>query len=285
VLSEVRAVDAAYFSTFPVPRPTIERRPVRTSATDLPGFTGARVFVRLFAMREQDPAAANAPDLTTFFHQPPADRESLGVWRIPVPAGAESGRDGSFVRVRLDDVESPDGLPPGRWTMTIVQINDWGEVAGPLRGTIVLDSAGPSLSVETPFMSPVWPFATTIRGRSEPGIEIRGGNSGPVIADRRGRFEVTAALVPWPQTLELVAIDELGNSTTARYSLVGGLDYRLLPWPAIAAVILLVVTFWSTGRGQRPKREVEVYLDTDPQPEIEELTPSRQMPRLRSWRP
>ena len=290
VLSEARAADAAYFSNFPVPRPTIDRRPVRTTQTDLPGFTGNRVFARLYAMREQDPAAPNAPNLDTFFRQPASARELISVGRIPVAAGAESGRDGSFIRLPLDEAKSPDGLPPERWTLTIVQINDWGEVAGPLRSTIVLDASGPTLTVETPFIGPVWPFETTIRGRSEPGVEIRGGNGGPVTSDRRGRFEVTAALLPWPQTVELVAVDNLGNSTTARYSFVGGLDYRLLPWPAILAVILLAVTFWSTGRGTRPAPEVEVYLDAEPKPEIEELTPgrpqaSRQQPRFRTWRP
>lgn len=284
VLSEVRAGDAAYFSNFPVPRPTIDRRPVRTRQMDLPGFTGSRVFARLYAMREQD-TAANAPDLDTFFRQPASERELISVGRIPVAAGAESGRDGSFIRMSLDEAASPDGLPPERWTLTIVQVNDWGEVAGPLRGTIVLDAAGPTLSVETPFVSPVWPFEATIRGRSEPGVEIRGGRAGPVTADRRGGFEVTAALLPWPQTVELVAVDDLGNTTTERYSFIGGVDYRLLPWPAILAAIVLAVTFWSTGRAQRPAREVEVYLDAEPKPEIEELTPNHQLSRYRTWRP
>ena len=285
VLSEVRAADAVYFDRFPVPRPTIERGPVRTTGTDLPGFTGARVFARLIAIRPQDPLPIASPTVDEFFEGQALSRELTGVARIAVPAGAESGRDGSFVRLPLHEAESPDGLPPTRWTLTIVQINDWGELAGPIRQTIELDATGPSLAIEEPFLSAPWPFSQTIRGRTEPGVQIRGGTTGSVTADRRGRFEIVTQLAPWPQTLELVAIDEGGNTTTNRYSLVGGLDYRALPWPAILVGLLLAAAFVSTGRGSAAHREIEVYADPEPQSEIEELTPARPWRRARTLRP
>lgn len=277
-LSEVRAADAAYFNVFPVPRPTIERAPVRSQATDFPGFTGARVFLRVTAARSDDPPPAETPTLAAFLADPPSREELISVGRVPVPTGAESGRDGSFVRVSLADVIAPDGGPGRRWTVTIVQVNDWGEVAGPVRGTIIRDSTGPSLTVDAPFLSAPWPLDATIHGRSEPGIEVRGGSGGPVVADRRGRFELRTQLAPWPQTVELTAIDQSGNTTTSQFSLVGGVDYRDFPWAAIVAVALLLGAVLSAGRGTHAVRDPESIGDSDPRPEIEEL-PAGEWPR------
>ena len=249
VLSEVRAADAVYFGDFPVPRPTVERGPVQAQETDLPGFTGVRVLVRATAIGPDAPPNREAPTLDHFLHDAVATRERIGVARIPVPAGAESGRDGSFVRLPLGDVELPDGLPPSRWIVTIAQINDWGEIAGPVRQTIELDADGPSLVIEIPFLSAPWPLEATIHGRSEPQISVLGGSAGTVATDRRGRFELRTQLAPWPQTLELTAVDETGNRTIRRFTVVGGVDYRSFPWAAILAVALLVGAILSTGRG------------------------------------
>jgi hypothetical protein len=279
-LSEVRAADAAYFNRFPTPRPTIERAPVRTQGTDFPGFTGARVLVRVTGALPGDPPPAEAPSLDAFLTDPPASGEHILVARIAVPAGAESGRDGSFVHVALADVELPDGGPAERWTVTIAQLNDWGEVAGPVRGTITLDSTGPSLAVETPFLSLPWPFEATVHGRSEPRVEIRGATAGPVESDRRGRFELRTQLAPWPQSIELTAVDESGNTTTKQFSLVGGVDYRAFPWAAIVAVVLLLGAILSAGRGSRAIREVETMPDSEPLPEIEELPTAGEWPRV-----
>jgi hypothetical protein len=277
-LSEVRAADAAYFDSFPVPRPTIERAPVRGPATDFPGFTGARVLVRATSQRPDDSVPPIAPALDDFLHEPPSAGELVAVERVPVPPGAESGRDGSFVHVSLADVRAPDGGSASSWVVTIAQINDWGEIAGPIRGTIVRDATGPTLTVEAPFLSAPWPLGATLNGRSEPGVEVRGGSGGPVVADRRGRFQVNAQLAPWPQTLELTAVDETGNVTVGRFSVVGGVDYRAFPWPAIIAITLLVGAALSAGRGSRSgPTPIEVIPDADPLPEIEEL-PTGELP-------
>jgi hypothetical protein len=279
VLSEVRAVDAAYFARFPVPRPTIERAPVRSNGTDFPGFTGARVFVRVVSARPDDPPPAAAPSLDEFLSAPPAGGELVTVVRVPVPEAAESGRDGSFVHLSLAGVVAPDGEPAQRWTVTIAQVNEWGEIAGPVRGTIVRDSTGPSLTLDAPFLSAPWPLEATIHGRSEPGVEIRGGTGGPVTADRRGRFELRTQLVPWPQTVELTAIDQSGNTTTSQFSLVGGVDYRAFPWAAIVAAALLLGAILSAGRGATVRRDLEVIEAGDPLPEIEELPTVRERTR------
>lgn len=270
-LSEVRAADAAYFTRFPVTRPTIERAPVRAPATDFPGFTGARVFVRVTAAHPTDPPPAEAPTLHAFLSAPPSSGELVTVVRVPVPAAAESGRDGSFVHVSLVGVPTADGEPAERWTVTIAQVNEWGEIAGPVRGTIVRDSSGPSLTLDVPFLSVPWPMEATVHGRSEPGVEVRGGNGGSVTADRRGRFELKTQLAPWPQTVELVAIDESGNTTTSQFSLLGGVDYRAFPWAAIVAAALLLGAILSAGRGTTVRREMEEIEEGDPLPEIEEL--------------
>jgi hypothetical protein len=279
VLSEVRAADAVYFSNFPVPRPTIERGPVQAQATDLPGFTGVRVVVRAVAIGPDAPPDRDAPTLDAFMRDPVAPREWVGVARIPVPPGAESGRDGSFLRLALGDLESPDGLAPSRWIVTIAQINDWGELSGPVRQTLELDADGPSLVVEIPFLSAPWPLEATIHGRSEPQVTIVGGSAGPVVADRRGRFELRTQLAPWPQALELTAVDETGNRTSKRFTMVGGVDYRSFPWAAILAVALLLGAILSAGRGTPKTGELETLPDAEPLPEIEELPTAREWPR------
>ncbi len=169
---------------------------------------------------------------------------------------------------------------------TIAQVNDWGEVAGPVRGTIVRDLSGPSLTLDAPFLSLPWPMAATVHGRSEPGVEVRGASGGPVNTDRRGRFELRTQLAPWPQTLELTAVDESGNVTVGRFSLVGGVDYRAFPWGAILAVTLLLGAVLSAGRGSRARAtEPDVYADIDPKPEIEELLPAGdRRPPDQDWR-
>ena len=59
-------------------------------------------------------------------------------------------------------------------------------------------------------------------------------------------------------------------------SVVGGLDFRLLPWPAIVATILLigaVVGALRTGSGPRKPRirEVAPIFEDESQAEIEDL--------------
>jgi hypothetical protein len=86
-------------------------------------------------------------------------------------------------------------------------------------------------------------------------------------------------LAPWPQTVELVAIDESGNITTREFSLVGGVDYRAFPWPAILAAVLLIGAVVSAGRGSRVVNDAPRLADSDPRPEIEELPSAGSWPR------
>jgi hypothetical protein len=89
-----------------------------------------------------------------------------------------------------------------------------------------------------------------------------------------GPFEVRTQLAPWPQTLEVTAVDQSGNTTTTRVSVMGGVDLRKLPWPEIAAVTIIAAVLVSSLRGGRHDPSVAVAMagaDGDHMPEIEEL--------------
>jgi hypothetical protein len=276
VLSELRAADVIYFTDYPVPRPTIDRIAMREQAIDAPGFTGVRVLVRSVAKRIRDRPPLVAPSTVEFLTGGVIPGQLNTMSRIAVPAGQESGRDGSFVRVALPDILTGEPDEVEGWVLTVTQLNDWGEIATPVIGDVTLDKTGPSLSVEVPPTSAVWPWSTQLRGRSEAGVTVHIGDGEPVEADRLGRFVVSTQLAPWPQDVDVTAVDAAGNATTTRVSVVGGLDFRLLPWPAIVATILLigaVIGALRTGSGPRKPRirEVIPIFEDESQAEIEDL--------------
>ncbi|MGZ9159604.1 MAG: hypothetical protein ACXW4T_00450 [Candidatus Limnocylindrales bacterium] len=300
VVSEVRVDDLAYFRDFPVPRASIDRTTSADATTTLPGFTGARFFVVASALADGEELGVEA-ERTQSAHRALAgaghgaldgtdgDRDASHVVRVPVPPGLESGRDGSFVRLSLADVTLADGTAAGRWGLRVVPINDWGEAGAPAVGVVSRDTKGPSVSVDVPFLSPIWPVPARLVGGTEPGstVEVEG-VAGPFELDRRGRFAIDTTLAPWPQTLRVSATDEEGNRTVSEISVIGGIDYRRLPWALLAALaLLLVVTIRSLGTG--PARAVvgavggarwsTAGVDDGPVPEIEELPPGAGLPR------
>jgi hypothetical protein len=123
---------------------------------------------------------------------------------------------------------------------------------------VVYDRSAPPLALdEAPFLSPPWPFEAMITGTSEPGAIVRLGDGTQVIADAAGAFEIGTQLAPWPQTFEAVAFDASGNrSAQASVSVMGGIDLRGLPWPAIAAVAILIAVLLSSLRGTRRVRSI-----------------------------
>jgi hypothetical protein len=71
----------------------------------------------------------------------------------------------------------------------------------------------------------------------------------------------------------VTAADLAGNKTTTELSVMGGVDARVLPWPAILVGLLLVGVALSSIRGVRGTRQLPVarsYGD-EVTPEIEEL--------------
>jgi hypothetical protein len=280
-LSEVGADDIAYFREYPSPSATIEATTARDGTTALPGFTGTRLFVSVTPLADEENGPDVAPSRLEGLTAAAGPNGIVTVVRVPVPPGNESGRDGSYATLSLADVRRPGATQTTRWALQVVPINDWGEVGFPVVGTITRDAVGPTLNLEEPFTSPVWPFLARLPGRAEPGSSVSVEGGGEVYVDERGRFTVATHLAPWPQTIRLTAIDATGNASIAEFSVVGGVDYRRFPWALIAALSLLAVvaarglatagrtrsggveaTMWSTGT-----------LDEGSTPEIEDLPP------------
>ena len=175
----------------------------------------------------------------------------------------------------LPDILTSADVPVEGWAVAMSQLNDWGEIAPPVAGTVTRDMTGPSLALETPFTSAPWPWEASLHGRSERGVMVSIGDGPPVETDRLGRFVIATQLAPWPQTVEVTAVDPSGNATTATVSVIGGVDYREFPWPAIVAAVLhhRRPHRRACGRG-RAAQSASSYpesFDDEPFPEIEDL--------------
>jgi hypothetical protein len=270
-----------YFLEFPVPRASIDPTAAADGGTELPGFTGARLFVSAIAIGDGAEPPAEVPDPLDALVRHGVRPSVESVVRVPVPPGLESGRDGSFAPFSLDAVRLPDGSPADRWQLTVVPINDWGEVGSTASGTIIRDLEGPRVSVEVPFVSPIWPIPARLSGAADPGSTVEVEGVGPIEPDRRGRFAFETPLAPWPQDLRVTATDRSGNRTVQAISVIGGLDYRRLPWAFLAALgILGVVAVRGLGAAGnlRALRVGEGAAwsaagDDETGPEIEDLPP------------
>jgi hypothetical protein len=281
VLAELRTDDAIYYRDFPSPRATIERIAATDTSTNVPGFTGVRF---LFAATAQAEGAPEANETVALPQALAAIRDPEAytiVGRVPVPPGVDAGRDGSAAEIGLQNATMPDGSPAHHWSVTVLPLNDWGEVGPAVAGTIRRDQTGPFVSVVAPFTSPIWPVPASLAGTAEPGSTVEVGGIGPIELDRRGRFSFETSLAPWPQTLRVTATDAAGNTTTSEVSVVGGVDYRAFPWPTILVIALLVAVVASGIIGSRRQRGVTRVVDLavraiddeGPGPEMEELPP------------
>ena len=264
-LAELRAADATYFQQFPVPSASLERTTSPEATINVPGFTGTRVFVRAIAgAADGSPIGEAHIDRTLTAAE--ADLEQRTVHRIDVPPGLDAGRDGASTEVGLADVPTPDGSRADRWSVTVVAINDWGEVGEPRRELVTRDSIGPTLAMDSPFLSAVWPLPAAIEGVSEPGVKVVVEGVGPVELDRRGNFTVRTPLAPWPQTLTATATDASGNVTTREVSVIGGIDYRRLPWGTIGAIALIAAVTVSGFIGSRRAAASDRSVPGGPRP-------------------
>jgi hypothetical protein len=249
-IGELRAQDLLYFPRFPDPTSTVDPSAGRDQPEAvIAGRAGERILARVEPI---DPATVSAvgdpPTLAEFLRTAPAGpsgREPV-LLRTPVRPGGLSGVDDVAHHVPL---EQPGAAPEGTaWRVTAVTINDWGEIAGPVQGGIVLDVVGPALVLEPPTISLPWPLTATLQGmtESQANIEIVGGGS--LEADRRGRFELRLSLAPWPQAVTIRATDAEGNRTTRTVSLMGGLDVRQLPWQGFVVAAALVAVLFAAMR-------------------------------------
>ena len=273
VLAELPAGDALYVSEVPAPGATIESVTAPDLSTTIAGSTGSRFVVTATALAEAAIEASTEVDLAGALGAlgaPLASTARAGVTRVPVPHGGQSGVDAGAVSVSLDEVTLIDGSPATRWIVTVVPIDDWGEVGDPVAGAVRRDLVGPALVIEAPFSSAVWPFTAEIAGSAETGAVIRLDGTAQSKLDPSGRFTVRTPLAPWPQTLRITATDASGNVTVRELSVVGGIDYRSFPWPLIAAITLLVVTAVFGLRGAAGSRS----MNPRPSIEIEDLPPA-----------
>lgn len=256
-LAELSTTDLAYFRRYPVPSPTVDRRVARDPITTVSTLSGVRLIVRIVAVHPEAPDPA-APVRRAVLDGATSPGEDVEMFRIGVPVGSASGIENSTIRVGLDGAIAPDGLIRPRWLVTILGLNDWGEMSEPVRQSVTTDVSGPSLAVDAQFLTAPWPFAAPLRGRTEPGVRVSIDGGPSVEAGRGGRFEFRRSLAPWPQTIEFTATDPVGNVTVRQVTFIGGLDYRQLPWEAILAVGILALVTISTLRAGRRRSLVNL---------------------------
>jgi hypothetical protein len=281
-LAELSADDLTYFADFPTPVPTVDRSIGRDPLqTIVAGQSGDRFFVRWRPIgADQVEAPIDDLALSSALRQAQApDQRALAI-RSPVRSGALSGVEDGPIAVPLGPSGGADD--ERAWRIDIVAVNDWGEIAGPVATNVALDVLGPGLVVDVPLVSAPWPFRAPITGRAEPGAMVTLGDAA-VEANRIGRFELRTSLAPWPQDLEVRAVDGEGNETVQRISVMGGLDVRRLPWQAGLAALVLAAIAWTAfrgaaarpGRGRGGGRAAGVGLsDEPPQATIEDLEPA-----------
>ena len=218
-----------------------------------------------------------------------AGRQAEPSTRIPLdPAAGEDRPAAPTAPSATAGEPGPDALGPG-WRVRVLAIDPLGEVAGPAARVVVVDARGPELTIEPPFVSAPWPLSATLEGSSEPGAAITlAGDPGrqPVLADPRGRFAVQVTLAPWPQEVLVRAEDGAGNERVVRVSIVGGLDYRQVPWHLLVIGLVFVGLAVSArratprrsgplpGPGERPstvRTAPDAWDGPDPLPAIEDL--------------
>jgi hypothetical protein len=204
-------------------------------------------------------------DLGEFLTTSPSDGYGSNEF-IPVPARSTAGADPAAATFSLPSMEefALPVSPAVSWMVTVVGLNALGEPSPMLDGRVELDLVGPSVTVEPPFLSLPWPLSGPIKGRTEPGARLRLAKGSFVEAARDGSFELDAALAPWPQDLTIEALDARGNRATVAVSVVGGVDYRRLPWQGLVIVGVLFgagITSFGVPLRRRSTRVASVPIE------------------------
>lgn len=275
-LGEVVVEDLADSS---VPTPVVDR----TAARGPTAVIGTRVGVRLITTAYPRGPDALAPAPGTFLgavrELTPASNGTSSIVRTSVPLGVASSTRRALEGLSLAGMTMTDGSPVERWAVFVVALDDSGDVAGPVATLVELDVVGPTIELVAPVTSPVWPQPARLSGTVEVGATVAVEGDATVEIGERGAFAIETPLAPWPQTLRIVATDQVGNETVLDVTVIGGFDYRILPWPAILAVVVLSAALVSGIVGSRRRRgEVDATPigpagAGDPVPELEDLPP------------
>jgi hypothetical protein len=282
-LEELDAGDIRYFGTYP--RPIVDIDP-NVSDRDAPGMIlggtgGDRVFIRLTPESPTDAAAPLAAppgsagdDAVTagrYLVTPPAPGYGRVAF-LPVSPARTAGANRGSVWVALPRPGEPAANVPAAksgdaplgepslaaaWRVEALGVNGFGEVSEISVGRVAVDRAGPSVSVDAPFLSAPWPFSAPIRGTTERGTRVRLDGGPFVDAASNGAFVLRAQLAPWPQDLVIDAIDDHGNISSQTLSVIGGVDYRRLPWQAVVITAVLLGAAITTWRGPAALRRDE----------------------------
>ncbi|MEO8228573.1 MAG: hypothetical protein ABI628_02295 [Chloroflexota bacterium] len=284
VLEELDAVDIGYFGTYPRPIVDIDPSVIDRAGPGmiLGGTGGDRVFVRLVP---EGPLDATRPLAATsgsggddavvagrYLVTPPAPGFERVAF-LPVTPARTAGANRGSVWVPLPQGGDPaasvstpgSGDPRGpatetlaaAWRVEALGLNGFGEVSEISLGRVAVDRAGPNVSVDAPFLSAPWPFSAPIRGTTERGSRVRIGGGPFVETASNGAFVLRAQLAPWPQDLVIEAIDDHGNVSSQALSVVGGVDYRRLPWQAVVITAVLLGAAITTWRGPAGLRRNE----------------------------
>lgn len=272
-------LDVADLADSVVPVPVVDRTAARGPAAVL----GTRVGMRLVATAFPRGPDAVEPTPGTLLgavrELGPASNGSSTFVRVAVPPGVASSAQGSVEELSLAGLTMTDGTPAERWAVFVVGLDDSGDVAGPVATLVTKDVVGPVVELVTPVTSPVWPQAARLVGTVEVGATVTVDGDATVAMGERGSFAIETPLAPWPQTLRVVATDAVGNATVLEVTVIGGFDYRILPWPAILAVAVLAAAMLSGIVGSRRRRDAVTVAPAgivgsgDPTPELEELPP------------
>src|SRR6185436_3077678 len=89
--------------------------------------------------------------------------------RLAVRPGVASGVEHGTVTVPLPVERWSGGGRAVSWSTTVIPFTDVGDVDAAYLVTVRRDVDPPRLAVPVPFLSPVWPVATALRGTTEPG--------------------------------------------------------------------------------------------------------------------
>ncbi|HSS35907.1 MAG TPA: hypothetical protein VLR93_06510, partial [Patescibacteria group bacterium] len=220
------------------------------AAVELTAHAGDRLFVRMVTA----PAEAGAPDPAPIAPEPTIDpvefllssAPAAGPQAVPLAAGS----------ARADQVSTEVPLTPGAvaWVVDAMSLDSLGRPSAVSHGRVELDTTGPTLSVATPFLTAPWPLPARIAGTAEPGARVRLGTGPFVGVAADGSFAVGPQLAPWPQDLEFEAIDRAGNPSWLTISVVGGIDYRQLPFQGLVVALVLVAAAATTWTGPMIRR-------------------------------
>jgi hypothetical protein len=280
-LAETRVAD---LTNDGAPGVTLDRDAAVGPAVTMGAASGTRLLVTAAALATDAAEPPADPDLRTALtgvREAPSPQSATltATLRLQVRPGTPSGSAEETASLDLAGLTLLYGDRTERWAVTIVTLDDRGEVGDPLGASVVLDVQPPPVSLVVPDITPIWPFAARIDGTVEPGAVVRGADGRlPVAAD--GTFVLETALAPWPQTVRVVATDAFGNETVEERSVVGGVDYRGFPWAAILAlgVLAAVIVSGVAGSHRRRWRAADAggrdgRWDDGPLPEFEELPP------------